>query len=208
MAVQRTLEAYGRIDVLINNAGVGLYGLPTQVPSVLFSRLLDVNVVAPLALAQLVIPLMLRQGSGTIVTIGSVGGNVALPWAAAYSASKFALHAIHDSLRLELRNTPVHLIKVCPGIVDTDFRRHVLDGEAPERVRDIQRVVSPDAVAAAIFRAVKLRRSTVYLPKIGLIFSFMGLFAPKLMDFYLSRFQSSAECSADSVLHDSKHYSR
>jgi len=82
-AVERVLNSYGRVDVLINNAGVGLYGLPTEASSDLFSRLLAVNVVAPLALAQLVIPVMLDQKSGVVVTVGSVAGQVALPWCAA-----------------------------------------------------------------------------------------------------------------------------
>jgi len=185
--VLRTLAAYGRIDVLINNAGVGLYGLPTEVSSAHFSRVLEVNAVAPLALAQLVIPVMLEQGSGTIVTMGSVAARVALPWAAAYSASKSALYAVHDSLRRELRGGPVHLLKVCPGIVDTEFRSHVLAGEPPEAVRNIRYVVSPDALAAAIFRAVKRRRKTLYVPVIGWFFSMLGVVAPSFMDYYLGR---------------------
>lgn len=136
IAVEKTLSAYGRIDVLINNAGVGLYASATGVTRELFLRLIDVNVYAPLALAQLVLPLMRAQQSGSIVTIGSVAGSVALPWTAGYySASKAALHAIHDSLRREVRNNPVHLMKVAPGIVDTDFRAHVLAGEAPPVVQ-------------------------------------------------------------------------
>ena len=199
-AVQRTLSAYGRIDLLINNAGVGLYATPSETSSALFSRLLDVNVVAPLALAQLVIPVMLDQKSGMIATMGSVAGNVALPWAAAYSASKAALHSIHDALRVELRRTPIHLIKVCPGIVDTDFRNHVLDGQPPQSVRDIRVIVSPDVVADAVFRAVEVRRRTVYLPAVGWLFSALGLMAPWGMDLYLSRLSHSPEASIGSVL--------
>ena len=194
--VHRTLASYGRIDVLINNAGVGLYALPTEVPSALFSRLLEVNVVAPLALSQLVIPFMLEQGSGTIVTIGSVAARVALPWAAAYSASKAAQGALHDSLRLELRGSPIHLLKVCPGIVDTGFRNHALAGQPPDQVRNISYVISPDALAAAIFRAVQRRRKTLYLPAIGWLFNLIGALAPSLMDLYLGRFLRSSELSS------------
>ncbi|WP_321472331.1 SDR family oxidoreductase [uncultured Paludibaculum sp.] len=185
--VDRTLAAFGRIDVLINGAGVGLYGLPTEISPPLFSRILNVNVVAPLALAQLVVPVMLEQGFGTIVTMGSVAARVALPWAAAYSASKSALCALHDSLRRELRGSPVHLLNVHPGIVDTNFRSHVLSGQAPDAVRNIRYVVSPEAVAEAIFRAVRRRRKTVYVPAIGFLFNMLGALAPSLMDYYLSR---------------------
>jgi short-subunit dehydrogenase len=187
-AVERTLSMYGRLDVLINNVGIGLYALPTEVPIEGFRRLLDVNVVAPLALTQLVIPAMRKQASGTIVNVGSVAGFVSLPWAAAYSASKSALHAVHDSLRRELRGGPVHLIKVCPGIVDTDFQKHVLAGAAPAAVRDIRWVVSAEVVAGRILRAIERRSRTVYIPRIGAVFALAGALAPWLMDLYLARF--------------------
>jgi len=147
-----------------------------------------VNVLAPLALAQVVIPTMCNQSTGVIVNIGSVAGSVALPWAVAYSASKSALHAIHDSLRRQLRGSPVHLIKVCPGIVNTDFRKHALAGAAPPGVQQIRRVVSAEAVAAGILRAIKRRRKTVYIPRIGVLFALAGALTPHLMDRYLARF--------------------
>jgi short-subunit dehydrogenase len=195
-AVDRTLNAYGRIDVLVNNAGVGLYSLPTEVPVDSFGRLMEVNVVAPLALAQLVIPAMLRQSSGTIVTIGSVAGSVSLPWAAAYCASKSALHSIHDSLRRQLRRSSIHLIKVCPGIVNTKFREHVLAGSAPLAVSNIRRVVSADLVADRIWEAIVRRKTSVYVPRIGVVFALMGALAPSLMDLYLSRFDTREQHSA------------
>ena len=188
-AVHQALLSFGRVDVLINNAGIGLYAMPTDIPLDLFTTLLEINTIAPLALAQLLVPVMLRQRSGVIVTIGSVAGAVALPWAAAYSASKSAMHSMHDALRRELRGTPVHVVKVCLGIVDTGFRNHVLCGRPPERVRDIRWIVSPDAVATNIFHAVQKRRSCVYVPKISRFFTGLGAVFPGLMDLYLSRFQ-------------------
>jgi NAD(P)-dependent dehydrogenase (short-subunit alcohol dehydrogenase family) len=186
-AVEQTVGVYGRIDVLLNNAGIGLYALPTEMPAESFRRLLDVNVMAPLGLAQLVIPLMHKQASGTIVNVGSVAGCVALPWAAAYCASKSALHAVHDCLRRELRGSPIHLIKVCPGIVDTRFREHALGGTPPLSVRDIRRVVSAELVARRIVRAIERRTKTVYVPRIGAVFALAGALAPGLMDLYLGR---------------------
>jgi short-subunit dehydrogenase len=188
-AFERTLRALGRIDLLINNAGVGLYALPTETPFDGCRRVFEVNVLAPMALAQLVLPSMSRQGSGIIVNIGSVAGLVALPWAAAYCASKSALHAMHDALRRELRGTPVRIIKVCPGIVDTDFRTHALAGAAPPAVLEIRRVVTAETVAAKILQAVKRgRNATVYIPRIGALFGLAGALAPALMDRYLARF--------------------
>jgi short-subunit dehydrogenase len=184
-AVQRTLDCFGRIDVLINNAGVGQYGYPSQVDTEISKRIFDVNVFSALALAQLAIPYMRAQGSGTIVNIGSVGGQVSLPWAVMYCATKWALHCVDDSLRRELASSGIRVLKVCPGIVATGFRDHVLAGSAPAPVEDIRRIVTPDQVAEAMMRGVERGRRTVYVPHIGRLFTSLEFFAPRVMDWYL-----------------------
>ena len=79
--VCRTLDRFGRIDILVNNVGVGQYSWPSEVDTDVSKRMFDVNVFAPLALTQLVIPEMRKRESGTIVNLGSIGGKVSLPWA-------------------------------------------------------------------------------------------------------------------------------
>jgi short-subunit dehydrogenase len=145
----------------------------------------DVNVFAALALTQLVLPHMRTRKFGAIVNLGSVGGKVSLPWAVMYCATKWALHCIDDSLRRELQATGVRVMKVCPGIVDTKFREHVLAGTAPGKVEDIRRVVSPDEVAQAIVRGLERGKRTIYVPKIGFVFTSLEFFAPRVMDSYL-----------------------
>jgi short-subunit dehydrogenase len=183
--VERTMARFGRIDILINNAGVGQYGYPTEVDTEISKRMFDVNVFSALALTQLVVPHMREKKSGTIVNIGSVGGKVSLPWAVMYCATKWALHCVDDSLHRELEGTGIRVMKVCPGIVDTKFRDHVLAGTAPGRVEDIRRVVSPDQVASAVIRGIERRKRTVFVPKIGFLFTSLDFFAPRVMDWYL-----------------------
>jgi short-subunit dehydrogenase len=183
--VDRTIDHFGRIDVLINNAGVGQYGYPTKVDTEISKRMFDVNVFSLLALTQLIVPHMRQRQSGTIVNIGSVGGKVSLPWAVMYCATKWAVHCVDDSLHRELSGTGIRVMKVCPGIVDTKFRDHVLAGSAPGRVEDIRRVVTPDQVASAIIRGVERRKRTVFVPKIGFIFTSLEFFAPRAMDLYV-----------------------
>src|SRR5579872_3035696 len=185
--VSRTTSRFGRIDVLINNAGVGQYGYPTEVDVEISKRMFDVNVFSVLALTQLVVPQMKERRSGVIVNIGSVGGKVSLPWAVMYCATKWALHCVDDSLHREHQETGIHVRKVCPGIVDTKFRDHVLAGSAPGRVEEIRCVVSPDDVAHAIITGVERKKRTVFIPKIGLIFTSLDFFAPRVMDWYLRR---------------------
>jgi short-subunit dehydrogenase len=81
--------------------------------------------------------------------------------------------------------TGIRVMKVCPGIVDTRFRDHVLAGNAPGRVEDIRRLVSPDQVAAGLIRGVERHRRTVFVPKIGFIFTSLDFFAPRVMDWYI-----------------------
>jgi short-subunit dehydrogenase len=183
--VKRTIDRFGQIDVLINNAGVGQYGYPTEVDTDISKRMFDVNVFSALALTQLVVPHMRTRHSGTIVNMGSVGGKVSLPWAVMYCATKWALHCIDDSLHRELAGTGIRVTKVCPGIVDTKFRDHVLAGIAPKRVQDIGRTVSPDEVAIALIRGIERGRRTVFVPKIGFFFTSLDFFAPRVMDWYL-----------------------
>jgi short-subunit dehydrogenase len=183
--VKRTIDRFGQIDVLINSAGVGQYGYPTEVDTEISKRMFDVNVFSVLALTQLVVPHMRARHSGTIVNMGSVGGKVSLPWAVMYSATKWALHCVDDSLHRELAGTGIRVIKVCPGIVDTQFRDHVLAGTAPKRVQDIGRIVSPDEVAIALIRGIERGKRTVFVPKIGFLFTSLDFFAPRVMDWYL-----------------------
>jgi short-subunit dehydrogenase len=185
--VQRTLDQFGQIDVLINDVGVGLYAAASTADVELAKRLFDTNVFGPLALTQLVIPYMRLRHSGTIVNIGSVGGRVALPWASMYCASKFAVHAVSDALRRELSSDGIRVMRVCPGIVDTKFREHVLDGKAPQEVLDIRRIVSPDQVARALFNGIHRGARTVYVPFLARVFMALEGISPRIMDAYIRR---------------------
>jgi short-subunit dehydrogenase len=185
--VKQTIAQFGRIDVLINNAGVGQYGYPSEVDTEISKRMFDVNVFSLLALTQLVLPHMRSRNSGAVVNIGSVGGKVSLPWAVMYCATKWAVHCLDDSLHRELMGTGIRVMKVCPGIVDTKFREHVLAGAAPGPVGDIRRTVSADQVASAIIRGLERGKRTVFVPGIGFFFTSLDFFAPGVMDWYLRR---------------------
>jgi short-subunit dehydrogenase len=189
--VGRVLDHFGRIDILVNNAGIGLYAPASEAPLALVRKLFELNVFAPLRLAQLVAPTMRRQGRGVIVNMGSVGGGVSLPWAALYCASKFALQAVNDSLRRELGGAGIHVMKVCPGIVATAFRDHVLAGKAPVGVVRIRRVVTAQQVAESVWRGIQHRRHNVYVPWLSKVFVGIDFVAPRVMDWYCRRAGSS-----------------
>ncbi len=119
--VERTMETYGRIDALINNAGYGQRGPIEGVPIEAIRQNFETNLFALIALTQLVIPLLRAQGSGRIVNISSVAGRIARPFSAVYDATKHALEAISDGLRGELAPFGIQVIVIEPGFIRTEF---------------------------------------------------------------------------------------
>ena len=119
--VQQAIVHYGRIDVLVNNAGYGQMGPVELIPPAAAKQQFAVNFHAPLILSQAVIPIMRSQGGGKIINVSSLGGRVPFPTAGMYSSSKFALEALSDVMRMELKAFNIKVSVVEPGPVVTDF---------------------------------------------------------------------------------------
>lgn len=118
---QQTLTHFGRVDALVNNAGYGQMGPIELMPLESAQHQFAVNFHAPLALSQALIPAMREQGGGRIVNISSLGGRMAFPAGGLYSCSKFALEALSDVLRMELKGFNISVSVVEPGPVITEF---------------------------------------------------------------------------------------
>ncbi|MEU8356593.1 oxidoreductase [Nonomuraea sp. NPDC048882] len=119
--VRTVVEEQGRLDVLINNAGTVLHGAAEDVPLERARDLFEVNVFAPARLTQLALPHMRAQGSGTIINVSSVGGEISLPLGCWYYASKHALEAYSDTLRMEVEPFGIDVVIIQPGIIRTGF---------------------------------------------------------------------------------------
>ena len=166
--VKRTLERFGSVDILINNAGAGLYSPSWNTPLEDVKWLLDLNVLAPLALAQLVVPPMRAQRSGLIVNVGSIAGQISLPWLTIYSASKFALGALTEGMRMELKRDGVRTMIVCPGYVKTAFQQNARGGQPPAAMVQGRRfAITPQQCARAIRMGVERNARTVVTPRMG-----------------------------------------
>lgn len=120
--VNQILAEAGRIDVLVNNAGFGCYGSIEDVTMADARYQLEVNVIGAMRLTQLVLPAMRKNRAGKIVNISSVGGKSAFPLGGWYHASKFALEALSDSLRNEVRGFGIDVIVVEPGATQSEWR--------------------------------------------------------------------------------------
>ncbi len=120
---QQAIKHYGQVDVLVNNAGYGQMGPIELIPPTAAMEQLAVNFHAPLVLTQALIPVMRSQGGGKIINVSSLGGRIPFPTAGMYSCSKFALEALSDVLRMELKAFKIQVSVIEPGPVITDFFR-------------------------------------------------------------------------------------
>jgi short-subunit dehydrogenase len=127
------MDHYGRIDALVNNAGFGQFGRVWELSETDLRAIFEVNFFGAFHVCKAVAPIMIAQQSGHIFNISSVIGRAGSPFHGAYSASKFALSGLTESLRVELLGTGVHATEVCPALTDTEFFDHVVDGEPRER---------------------------------------------------------------------------
>jgi NAD(P)-dependent dehydrogenase (short-subunit alcohol dehydrogenase family) len=120
-AVESVLRQFGRIDVLVNNAGYAMYGAVEEISDEQTQQMFDVNVFGALRMVRAVVPHMRKQGAGRIINISSIVGKLAFPVNGVYSATKFALEALSDALRLELAGFGIKVVLIEPGAIGTCF---------------------------------------------------------------------------------------
>lgn len=186
--VERTLDKFGRIDLLVNNAGAGLYAPSHQTPMEDARRMWELNFFAALDLIQRVTPHMKAQRQGVIVNVSSIAGKMTLPWFTLYSASKYALGSLTDGLRIELRSHGIHTMTVCPGYVNTGFQQNVIHGTPPPLLgRSRKWAISPEQCAEDIVRGIEAGKRTVVTPASGWALIVLARLFPSLMDRQLER---------------------
>jgi len=191
-AVERTLARFGAIDILINNAGSGMYIPSWQAPEAEVRRMLELNFFAVLGMIRAVVPHMRARGSGTIVNIGSIGGKIVLPWLTVYSASKYAVGALTEGLRMELRRDGIHAMIVCPGYVLTEFQQRST-GEAPPQVVEGRRfAITAARCAVDIRRGVERDARTIVTPPVGWLLVAVARLLPRAVEARLAQINGTA----------------
>ncbi|MHA7063471.1 SDR family oxidoreductase [Azospirillum argentinense] len=147
-------ERFGRIDVLVNNAGVMPLSPMASLKVEEWDRMIDVNIRGVLYGIAAVLPVMNGQGFGQIINIASIGALAVSPTAAVYCATKYAVRAISDGLRQE--NERLRVTCVCPGVVESELAHTITDPEAEELMRTYRAVsIKPDAIGRAILHAIE-----------------------------------------------------
>jgi short-subunit dehydrogenase len=197
--VRRTVEEFDGVDVLVNNAGVGLFA-PIATGSLdNMHHLFNVNFWGAVHCIQASVPYMRRQGRGHIVNVSSVAGKVATPYLGVYSATKFALAAISNALRSELAGSGIGVSTVYPGLTDTSFQGNMLREVDVPDLPAYLRTVGPAAVGRRIVQAVgwNLRDTYVTLADFAAVNAYP--LAPGLADWALRLFwlRSGARSAAE-----------
>lgn len=191
---RETIARFGRLDVLVNNAGRSMRGALRETTAEDFAAMFDLNVLGLVRCTHAALPHLLAQ-RGHLVNISSLAGKSAARWVGAYSASKFAVTAYSQQLRLELADQGLHVLLVCPGpIARTEPRHESAEAEraaARGRLPDSAwrpgagvrtKALSPERLADEIVRACEARRPEIIRPRAArLLFALLQL-APRLGD--------------------------
>ncbi|MEI7830412.1 MAG: SDR family oxidoreductase [Prolixibacteraceae bacterium] len=183
--IRHTIQYFGKIDVLINNAGLSMRALFDDIDLASFKQVMDVNFYGTVYCTKYALPHLINA-KGSLVGIISVAGHVGLPGRSAYSASKFAVRGFLDTLRLENLYTGLHVLVAAPGFTASEIRKSALtanglpQGETPRKEDKMMRAeVCAELVADAID---KRERSLVLTFKEGKLSVFLGKFFPMLLD--------------------------
>lgn len=163
--ITQVIEKYGRIDVLINNAGVSMRALVQKSKSEVLHRLMNVNLWGPVYLTQAALPYLISS-KGMVVAISSVSGFMALPGRAGYNLSKSALNGFMETVKLENLHTGLHVLVVCPDFTESNIRKAALNGNGE------QQAVSPRNEKKWQRLPKSLRRSFDPLKRNGNLLSF------------------------------------
>jgi len=181
---EEVLKRYGKIDILINNAGVSMRALFNDVDLEVIKKVMDINFYGVLYATKYCLPSII-ENKGSVIGISSIAGYRGLPGRAGYSASKFALQGFLEVLRTEMIPTGVHVLTASPGFTASNIRKESLtkngssQGESP---RDEGKMMTAEECAKHIYNATKKRKKILILTTLGIFTVWMNKLFPSLMD--------------------------
>ena len=182
--IEETVKNFGRIDVLINSAGISMRALFEDVQLDVLKRVMEINFWGTVYCAKHALPHLLKS-KGSLVGISSIAGKTGLPGRSGYSASKFAMEGFLQTVRIENLHKGLHVLAACPGFTASNIRSSALNasgekqGESP---RDENKMMQPDVAAEKILKAVVKRKRDLVLTSEGTLTVLLSRFFPSLLD--------------------------
>jgi len=182
--IDKTIDKFGQIDILINNAGISQRSMFADLQLDVIKKVMDVNYWGAVYTTKYALPHIVSS-KGSIVTVTSISGMSPLPARTGYCSSKYALHGFMDSLRIEHLKTGVHIMIAAPGYVESEVREHALLGDGSEQgksPRNEKNMLSAEYVAKQIVKGIRKRKRTLLIGTKGIIAVGLARFTPKFMD--------------------------
>lgn len=181
---QEAIRLFGKIDILINNAGISMRALFEDVDIAVVKKVMDINFYGVLYATKACLP-SIMENKGSVIGISSIAGYRGLPGRTGYSSSKFALQGFLEVLRTEMLKKGVHVLTACPGFTTSNIRNAALtaDGsQQKESPRDENKMMSAEECAMHIYKATLKRKKHLILTLQGKFTVFMNKWFPGFMD--------------------------
>ncbi len=188
--IDSTIQVFGCIDILINNAGISMRALLKDADTEVIKKVMEINFFGTLYCTKLSLDCIIKQ-KGSVVAVSSIAGFRGLPGRSGYSASKFAMNGFMESLRTELKDDGVNVLWVCPGFTASNIRNAALNSEGKsqgESPLDESKLMTAETCAKHILRAIENRKRTLVLTFNGKRTVFMNKFFPRLTDRLVKNF--------------------
>jgi short-subunit dehydrogenase len=182
--VHKTVEKYGTVHILINNAGISMRAKFDDVDLKVLHTLMDVNFWGTVYCTKYALPYLVSN-KGSLVGVSSVAGFHGLPGRTGYSASKFAMHGFLETIRIENLNKGLHVMIIAPGFTATEIRKHALTADGTEQgmsPRMEERLMSPEYVAKWILKGIKKKKRNKLLTWIGRLTALFQRILPDMVD--------------------------
>ncbi|MFA6402363.1 MAG: SDR family oxidoreductase [Salinivirgaceae bacterium] len=185
--IDRTLEHFGSIDILINNAGISMRAMFADTELFVLKKLMDVNFWGTVYCTKYALPHLLKA-KGVVVGVSSIAGFHGLPGRSGYSASKFAMHGFLETLRIEHLKSGLHVMVIAPGFTASEIRENALlsdgsmQGETP---REEEKLMSPERVAKILIRSIRRRKRNKIVTFSGQIIALFQRIIPEQIDWLI-----------------------
>ncbi len=184
--VDAARRAFGGLDVLVNNAGIGATGHFVEVSPERLRRIMEVNFFGLAETTRAFLPLLREGTRPAVVNISSIAGKRGIPARSEYSASKFAVQGFSEALRPELAKDGIDVLVICPGLTQTNFSKNMLEQSARLQL-DHMRGMTAEQAALATLRAIERGRNEVHLTFQGKLIVLVSRFLPRLADRFAAR---------------------
>jgi len=193
-AANQVIEKFGKIDILINNAGVSQRALVKDAPIEIDRKIMEINFFGTVALTKAILPFMISQQAGKIIVISSLAGKLGTKYRSAYAASKHALHGFFDSLRCEVWQDNIQVLLVCPGYIKTNisFNAITADGSPQNKMDEGQaNGMLPEVLSEKIIKAMENGKEEVAFGGSELIGLKLKRFFPGMLSNILKKRKSA-----------------